>query len=219
MKSDGMINFVFPLIHSLIESINIMARIRIIYIPGLGDSDVSAQQKAVNFWRHWQVEPELFQMKWANDEPWEAKFASLLARIDEIATSGQPIGLVAASAGATAAISAYAARKKVVCGVVLIAGKANRPHAVGEGFKSKNPAFGPAAHASAEAIKSLTASDRARILSRYALADELVYKPDSRIPGAKNRLVPTVGHVITIATQLTLGAPSFLRFLKKMSMK
>lgn len=194
-------------------------KLRAIYITGLGDSDPGAQIKAVGWWRRWGVEPELWQMNWANDETWEAKFAKLLARVDEIAASGQPIGLVAASAGATAAISAFGARKDKIAGVVLIAGKANRPEAIGSGFQSKNPAFLPAAKASHAALKTLDASDRQRILSRYALADELVYKPDSKIPGAHNRLVPSVGHIITIATQITLGAPSFLRFLKRQSAK
>jgi hypothetical protein len=61
----------------------------------------------------------------------------------------------------------------------------------------------------------LTASDRARILSRYAVLDERVTRQDSLVPGAHNRLSPTIGHVPTIAAQLILGAPSFLRFLKR----
>jgi hypothetical protein len=56
---------------------------------------------------------------------------------------------------------------------------------------------------------------RKRILSLYGWIDELVYKPDSQIEGAKNRMVPTIGHVVTIGFQLALGAPGFIRFIKQ----
>jgi len=188
----------------------------LIYIPGLGDSRVTGQRKAVATWRWWGVEAELFQMNWADKEAWTTKFARLLKRIDTLTAQGKRVGLVGASAGASAVINAYATRRDHIAGCVLIAGKVNRPEAIGRRYQQQNPAFVTAAHDCQTALDSLTFGDRKRILSRYALADETVYKPDSRIAGAQNRLVPTIGHAFTIATQLVFGAPSFIRFVKRL---
>lgn len=189
--------------------------LHIIYIPGLGDGRVGGQLRAVRTWRLWGVEAELVQMNWAGKEAWQPKSERLLGAIDGAFAEGKTVGLVGASAGAAAVINAYAARKDKVVGCVLIAGKVNRPEAIGQRYRRDDPAFVTAAYNCAQALQTLGAQDRQRILSRYALADETVYKPDSRIPGAHNRMVPTIGHVVTIATQLIFGAPSFIRFLKK----
>jgi pimeloyl-ACP methyl ester carboxylesterase len=154
-------------------------------------------------------------MNWGDKKPWLPKFQRLLARIDELSEQNQPVALVGVSAGASAVINAYAARKDKVAGVVCIAGKINRPEAIDHRYYVNNISFVTSAHDCVQALQTLTASDRARILSRYAVLDERVTRQDSLVPGAHNRLSPTIGHVPTIAAQLILGAPSFLRFLKR----
>lgn len=190
-----------------------MTDLHLIYIPGLGDDN--GQRRAVGSWRWWGVEAETFDSNWADQEPWKVKFKRLSERIDSLAEQGKSVALVGASAGAAAAISAYAAHKHQVVGVVLLAGKANRPETIGERYSRPNPALIPAVEASKKALTMLDAADRRRILSRYALWDETVHKADSRIPGARNRLSPTIGHVPTITLQIIFGAPSFIRFLKR----
>jgi dienelactone hydrolase len=191
-----------------------MQKLHVIYVPGLGDSRVAGQQRAVRTWRLWGVEPELFQMNWGDKEPWQPKFQRLLARIDELDTQGKAVGLVGVSAGASAVINAYAARKQLV-GVVCIAGKINRPETIRKRYFVNNVAFITSANDCPKALAALQTADRRHILSRFGLFDERVTKEDSRVPGARNRLSPTIGHIPTIAAQITLGAPSFLRFLKR----
>jgi dienelactone hydrolase len=192
-----------------------MPRLHVIYIPGLGDKKVTGQQRAVRLWRLWGVEPELFQVNWGDKKPWQPKFERLLARIDELSKQGKPVGLVGVSAGASAVINAYAARKSQLLGVVCIAGKINRPEAIDGRYALNNISFVTSAHECEQALKTLKAADRRHILSRFAPFDERVTRADSRVPGARNRLSPTVGHVPTIAAQIILGAPSFLHFLKR----
>ncbi len=193
--------------------------LHLIYITGLGDQRVKGQQRAVATWRLWGVESELFQVYWGDNEPWEPKFKRLLARIDKLVVEDKQVGLVAVSAGATAAINAYAARKDVLAGVVCIAGKINRPEAIGQRYRRDNPAFLTSAQDCQQALDTLGSADRQHILSRYALADEMVSKSDSRLPGARNRYVLSVGHFTTIAIQITLGAPGFIRFLRSLPIK
>jgi len=189
--------------------------LHLIYVTGLGDSNPRGQRLAIKTWRWWGVESELFQMNWADGEAWPLKFDRLLKKVEALKAAGKDVGLVGVSAGAGAAINVFAARKSQIIGCVLIAGKVNRPASIGDNYRRKNPAFVSSAQDVQVALSHLDNGDRDRILSRYAVADELVSKADSRIPGTHNRLVPSVGHFFTIATQITLGAPSFIHFLKR----
>ena len=188
--------------------------LHIIYIPGLGDAKVTRQQNLVSIWRIYGVHPHLFQMKWADGEDWKPKLVRLRAQIDLLLKEGNDVAVCGASAGAAAALNVYAARKDKLAGCVLIAGKINRPENIREKLVKENPAFAQAAKEVPKAIGKLTVADRKKILSRYGF-DFVVNNADSKIRGARNRHVFTVGHTVTIAVQLIFGAPSFIRFLKK----
>ena len=192
-----------------------MKQLSVIYIPGIGDTNPATQRKAVKTWAWWGVEAELFQMNWQDDTKWAVKFQRLLDRIDEISSKGQPVALVGASAGASACINAYAARKKEIVGIVSISGKINNPQDIGPRYRTNNPSFVESAYACEQSLNKLNESDRSHILSRYAIFDAIVLRRDSKVLGAHNRTVPSLGHLITIALQITIGAPSFIRFLKK----
>ena len=192
-----------------------MKALHLIYVPGLGDHKVAGQEKLIGTWPRHGVTYEMCQMNWATGT-WEPKLAKILAAIDSAVADGKDVGLVGASAGGCAVINAYAARKEVVTGVIVIAGKVNRPEIVGQKFKDTNSAFWTAIQATPEALANLNAAKRMNILSRRGLLDEMVFPLDNNIPGAKNRVVPTIGHVGTIGSQLLLGAPSFIKFLRKL---
>jgi predicted alpha/beta hydrolase family esterase len=189
--------------------------LHLIYVPGLGDHKVAGQQKLVDTWKWWGVSAELFQTGWADGEEWDPKFDRLLGRIDSATSAGKAVGLVGASAGATAVINAFHARQNSVVGVVLISGKINRPHAISPSLTRKNAAFGPAAHRAFIALSELSKVERSRIMSRYAMIDPIVPVVDSHVPGAHNRVQLSLGHAFTIATQMFFGAPLFIRFLRK----
>lgn len=201
--------------NTLNERATLSQRLHVIYVPGLGDAMPAAQRKVVGLWRWWGVEPELFQMNWADNVPWQTKFEKLLGRIDALTAEGKQVALVGASAGASAVINAYAARKKQISGVVCLCGKINHPEAIGPAYRSRNPSFVESAEAAPNSLSKLSSIDRTKIQSRYSILDGVVRRRDSVVPGAQNRTILTVGHSITIALQLIFGAPFFLRFLKR----
>jgi hypothetical protein len=193
-----------------------MMKHSVIYIPGLGDANPRGQLTLVRTWKWYGIEPHFFQMNWADGEPFAPKFDRLLLLIDGQKAKGNKVSLVAASAGAGAAINAFAARKDAINGVVCIAGKVNNADTIGENYRRQNPAFVESANLVQRSLDQLDFdTDRTRILSRYALFDPVVPREDSEIAGAHNHAVPSVGHSVTIALQLMFGAPSFLRFLKQ----
>ncbi len=191
-------------------------KLHCIYIPGLGDNRVRGQQAAVNTWRLWGVSAEVVRMCWADGEPWEAKQVRLLRRIDELLAEGSPVALVGASAGASAVINAYAARKDKLVGCVLIAGKVNRPAAIGSYYYRHAPAFIDSVRQCQTSLRQFDSGHRRRILSRYARTDPVVAQADSVIEGAYNQCVAVSGHAYMIGSQIVFGARTFTRFLKDM---
>lgn len=192
-----------------------MKRLYVLYIPGLSDENITLQAKAVNVWRWFGVKPDIIQMHWSDAEPWNDKFARVLHRIDTAHAKGYDVALVGASAGATAVINTYAVRQTEVVGCVLIAGKVNHPETIGKQYLKSAPRFVEAASTTPDALASLSAAALKRINSRYALLDTVVSRSDSRIPGSRNTPLWLIGHSVTIALQLTVGAPRFLAFLKR----
>jgi pimeloyl-ACP methyl ester carboxylesterase len=188
----------------------------IIYVPGLGDNHFKGQQFLVSTWWLWGVRPHMVRMIWDEDEDFAPKLQRLLDKIDELHDKGHKVFLVGASAGAGAVINAFAARKDKVSGVVCICGKVNRPEGIGSSYRRRSPAFVDSAYQVQSSLDKLDFEhDRTRIQSRYAFLDPVVPTGDSEVVGGNNKTVPTVGHSVTIATQLLFGAPFFIRFLKK----
>lgn len=188
----------------------------IIYVPGLGDNHFKGQQVLISTWRLWGVRPHMVRMVWDEGDAFAPKLQKLLAKIDELHSKGHKVSLVGASAGASAVLNAFAVRKDKVSGVVCIAGKINNPEGIGSGYRRRSPAFVDSAYQVQPSLDTLDfENDRTRIQSRYAVFDPVVPMRDSEVVGGNNKTVPTVGHSVTIATQLLLGAPFFIRFLKK----
>jgi pimeloyl-ACP methyl ester carboxylesterase len=190
-------------------------QLHIIYIPGLGRGDYRGQRQAISLWRFWGVEAELFPSNWGDKQPWQPKLDRLLARVDELVAEGKRVGLVGVSAGGSAAINVYAARQDAIVGVVGICGWINYPQDINPIHFKINPAFVASARQCQESLNSLDGQARRRIQSRYAVIDKVVSRPHSRIDGANNRLLPSIGHGFTIVTQILFGAPGFIRFLKR----
>ena len=187
----------------------------VIYIPGLGDDHFRGQQFLISTWKLWGVQPCMVRMNWSQGDSFAPKLDRLLAKIDELTATGHKVSLVAASAGAGAAINAFAARKDVVSGVVLIAGWVNFPENIGPGYRRKNPAFVESAYEVQASLDKLDFDDdRSRIQSRFAFFDPIVPRKYSEVAGARKVTAPSAGHAFTIATQLIFGAPFWLRFLK-----
>jgi pimeloyl-ACP methyl ester carboxylesterase len=189
--------------------------IHIIYVPGLGDDKVTGQRRAISTWRFWGVRSELLQMNWADKETWVKKSARLIKSIDSAADEGYAVALVGASAGGAAVINAFAKRKDKICAVVLLSGKILYPEAIGANVRKNNPAFITASQQCQASIRTLNEADLSRVLSRFALRDDVVPERDSRLSGAVNQRILSVGHSVTIATQLVFGAPSFISFIKR----
>ena len=206
-----------PVHRNVIPYSQMRKRLHILYIPGLGDKRARGQRLAVMLWRLWGVEAEVYRMYWADQETWASKYERLLRRIDALSAQGKTVGLVGSSAGASAVINAFEVRTASVAGCVLICGKVQYPHTIGERVRKEDPAFILSAEQCSAALGKLGTAERTRILSLYATSDHIVPERDSHIEGARNRRVLTSGHAFTIGTQLLFGAHNIFHFLNSCS--
>lgn len=187
----------------------------VIYVPGLGDAKINGRRLLVASWRLYSVRPVVHQMSWADKQPFEHKLQALLKHIDERRAAGERVSLVGESAGASAAMNAYAARPGSIHRVVCICGKLRNPETIHPATYRQNPAFAESMDLLPQSLASLSTSQLSRVRSIHPLADPTVPVPDTIIAGAEERTIPTVGHATSIVLGNVLFSWRMVPFLKR----
>lgn len=185
-----------------------------IYIPGIRDDIGRLQSLLIQTWRFRGIRPHMHVFPWRGEDDFELKLQHLLTDIDEHAQRGYQVSLVAASAGATAALQAYVLRKDKLAKVVFICGKINRPHPAGSRVYRQNPAYQAALEKVPKAIARLSADDKPKLLTMYSEVDGIVPNADSLIPGVKSYILPPRPHALAIFHTISLGARPLIDFIK-----
>lgn len=183
------------------------------YVPGLGDPRYKSQGSLLKAWSFYGVNIHYYPMYWSDSRPFQEKFEDFLESIDTQTKLTGRVSLIGTSAGASAVINAYAARKEVIDHVVCISGKLNNPQTIANSFE-QYPSFEGSLGMLAASFSLLDEDDRSRILSLHPLHDGIVPIEDTRIEGAHEGVIPVVGHMASIAYALTLGSHRITRFLK-----
>ena len=190
-------------------------RHHVIFVPGLGDHRSYGQDKAIRAWRVFGVQGHYHAVGWADGETFTPKLNRLLAQIDELAEQGHIVSLMGASAGASAVLNAFAARKDKISGVALICGKVYRPEIMHPSTFQHNPAFKGSMDLLATTLPTLQSVQRSHILSLHPLADMTVPPKDTIIPGTREKTMFITGHAMGIAYGLTVSAYTITHFLKR----
>ena len=188
----------------------------IIYIPGLGDQSTRGQGWALGLWRRSDVRPVMCVMRWYDLEPFDDKLARLLAEIDRQTATGKTVSLVAASASASIALHAFAARP-LLNGLVCFCGKLQGYNSVHPATYRKHRAFQESMQRLPASYRRLEPAARQRILSLHPLADESVPTDDTKLSGVVSRTMPVAGHFWGIAYGLTMGSLGAIRFLRRLA--
>src|ERR1039458_2076475 len=100
------------------------------YVPGLGDPRYKSQGQLLKLWTIYGIKVHFYPMYWSDSRNFSEKFDALLKAMDPIADKEGSISLIGTSAGASAVINAYAARKERVHRIVCISGKLKNPQTI-----------------------------------------------------------------------------------------
>lgn len=186
----------------------------VLYIPGLGDKSVEARRLMLGLWRYKDISIEVFTSGWQTDESWQLKLKRLLAQIDQLHAEGKIVSLIGESAGASAVTQAFRLRSDTLNAVILLCGKSQYPETVNPRLFRQNPALEEAITGSSEVARSLSDSDRSKLLILSPIYDPVVPVHETRIPGVKSATMPIVGHATSIVFGMTLWSWRIVRFVR-----
>jgi hypothetical protein len=188
----------------------------VIIIPGLGDNIRSLRLAGGSFRTH-GMEVIVQKMGWYNREEFSPKLLRILHLIDRYSNAGSRVSLIGTSAGGSCAINAYCRRKSRVHRIVNVCGRLSIGPVTGlRSFSRKTKhsiAFRESVLLCEKNISSLSQSDRSRIMTLCSFFDDVVPAETTAIPGATNIVLPVPGHILGIATALTLYSGKIIRFI------
>lgn len=194
----------------------------IIMIPGLNDQfplQKMAMRAAAGFWKRFGVIAHVVEPHWEEGKTFAPKLDIILDKIDQLVMNGNKVSVLGLSAGGSAALNAFTLRKNVLNGVVngtgrLRAGANVRPSL--EWASRNSPAFAKSVFLfENKNEKTLTAKDRKRILTLRPIWDEIVPSSTVAVPGADNRVIPVVSHLLSGAFVCLFYGKEIVKFLDK----
>lgn len=187
---------------------------KVIFVPGLGDRE--PPKFFIRLWRLWGISIILFKTGWKSQESYEDKLARLIELIDK-ESAKENVSLIGTSAGGSLVISAFSKRKNKIIKVVVVCSRLRKGSLKGySGFEQRTAgydAFAKSVESSEKNIELLTRRDKEKIMTTWAWMDELVPSNTSTIDGAKNVILPSAEHMISIGLSLTLFSRSIREFL------
>ena len=179
---------------------------QLIIIDGVGNYDRLFTFFA-RVWRLFGYDVRVFNFGWSDDaQQFDQKMQRLLDMVD--ARRGQPLYLIGASAGGTAAVHVLAARPQTVVKVVTLCSPL-RPMP-----NLQNPLLRASIARLPRSFAVFDEATRAKLLSLYATRDNIVEPSLSQVPGVRSRRLFTSGHGFTIITTMTVFSFPIRRFFR-----
>ena len=193
-----------------------MSKHHVIYIPGIGDNKPYYQPQLINFWRFYGIKVHYHPVIWrSQDEDWTSKLNKISKLIDELYQQGFRVSLVGVSAGASAALNAYAADKRKIRGIVYICGKLKHPETISKRYYQRNPAFKSSLAEAQLNIEKLSDEDKSKMLNLRPLYDQTVPVSHTEISGVRRLRMLSVYHVPSIFIAITLYGPLIAKFIRR----
>jgi dienelactone hydrolase len=172
----------------------------VIYIPGLGGNYDKVQRVAFKLWRVFGIQTQFVAMNWDDKQSYDAKYARVREAIKAAERKGYSVSLVGASAGGSMALN-VAAHHPNIHSVVILSGAINPDIQLSQITLERLKAFGSSIDALASSLPNIITT---RIHTLHGVIDHRVASQDSILPGAHNHTLPTIGHMFTIASCLTI---------------
>lgn len=189
-------------------------------VLGLRDNGME-MTVATTWWKKEGLEPIVFKPNWEDDEGARPKLTRLLKLVDEKSRS-EKIFILGISAGASLAMNVFLQRPEKIEKMVSLCGRLRM------GFSKniitrelqkqtlENKAFAESVMLLEKNVYKLKGKDKKRILTVSAkFGDELIPIETSQMVGAKNILIPTPEHILSIFLGLTFNFKPIKDFLLK----
>lgn len=188
----------------------------VIIIPGLGNG-VTQHIWATASWKQYGIVPHIFDARWKREENgFSEKQERALKLVDSLVKTNSQISIVGNSAGSSFALTIFGERKNSISKVIINCGRVRDGDWPWFTFKqatAQSPSFKESVLKAQELEKSFTNEDRKKILTLRPLFDEVVPPSTVSIYGAKNVVVPSLEHSLSIALNMTLFKKQIIEFI------
>ncbi|MEK7598014.1 MAG: hypothetical protein AAB441_05210 [Patescibacteria group bacterium] len=188
----------------------------VIIIPGLGNGVVK-HEWAANSWKKFGIIPHVFDAKWRVEENgFQPKLDRALRLVDSLTNKDSKISIVGNSAGSSFALNIFGERKKQISRIVINCGRVRDgdwPWFTFDQATASSPSFKESVLKAQELEKTFTNFDREKILTLRPVFDEVVPPFTVPIQGAKNVIVPSIEHSLSIALNMTLFKKQIFDFI------
>lgn len=186
----------------------------IIYIPGLGDNYNTFRRRVLSVWRLYGVSIEYIPMDWYQGGSYEQRVRRVKQAIETAKQSGKTVSLVSESAGGAISLNLFSEDMELYRLVSLCA--VNNPDTpVSPRIYERSPSFKTAVGLLSDSLPKLSADRRRSIVVLTSLLDGTVRAADSKIEGARAKKIITVGHILAIATTITIYGFWVTRFITR----
>lgn len=189
---------------------------KVIIIPGLGD-DLTKLRWVTKHWIKYGLEPVLYSIQWrSGDKHFKPKLDKLIKTIDDLTSRGDKVSLLGTSAGGSAVVNAFCARRNKIHKVINVCGRLRKGNGVYPtlDFASRSSlAFKESVLLCEENQKLISDRDSKRILTVRALYDETVPISTATILGVRNDQIFSIGHVFSIVLSMTFLSKRLVNFL------
>ncbi|MDD5750665.1 MAG: hypothetical protein PHU56_03390 [Candidatus Pacebacteria bacterium] len=188
---------------------------KIIIVPGLGDGGRFFRLMVRNWWGMFPNEIHAFGWRDKGVNLID-KQNNLLRRIDALAKEGRKIYLIGISAGGSAILNAFMARRTAVSGVVNVCGRLKEGIGVRptlEKAARTSEIFAQSVKNCEKELSSLSDSDLKKILTIHPIYDEIVPTSTVGIEGAANIVVPSFFHGVGIRCSMIFWRNKIINFL------
>ena len=185
---------------------------QVFYISGLGDNYDRFRQVGMNIWRLFGVQATLIPITWFDGGSLEQKCALIIEQIKTAESNSQKVTLVGESAGASLALL-VAHSQPGVNHVLTLCGVAQPDTPISRSLRARAPALSSAV----KQLAKLTRRTDLQQTSVRALVDTTVQKRYTIASHARQRVIWSIGHLVTIALCLTLLAPYMAHLVKDKS--
>ena len=188
----------------------------VIVIPGLGNN-VRKHEWIMEGWKKFGIIPHVFDTKWKTEENgFQPKLDRALKLVDSLSNKTSRISIVGNSAGSSFALNIFDNRKKQIHKVIVNCGRVRDgdwPWFTFDQATKLSPSFKESVLRAQKIEKIFTNIDRKKILTLRPLFDEVVPSFTVSIPGAKNIIIPSIEHSLSIALNLTLFKKRLFSFI------
>ena len=191
----------------------------VIYVPGLGDTNISNRKKLLGTWHYKNIELIAHTVNWQIDEPWTAKLNKLLDSIDQQLALGKSVSLIGESAGASAVVQALQHRTDSLTAVILLCGKSQYPDRIGHHLRRRNPRLYEAVSGSHTYIQTMSDTAKSKLLNFHPIADPVVPVQETKIPGVQDTRIPSFGHAVSIVFGMTIWSFKIVQFIREQGNK